>query len=330
MSARITGYIRQHHLALVALFFALTGTAYAVDGPLAGTNQVGSEDIIDAEVKQQDVANNAIGTGKIPDGAIRSADVANDTTDFGLIAEDLEAGSVGTSEVAEGSLTGTDISNKTLTGEDVAFNSLFGAVVADESLTGADVDNSSLTGADVQNSSLSGSDIAPGALTGSDIADDSLGGEEIDESDLALPFRAIDDGPDAGECEGVLSAGKEPCADIDSLTVLPPATTRIFIAASGGWSKELGDPADSECDIFVSGPQSAIEAELFMGDNSGFGGGHSSRSAAMPFTLNATTDFLQAGTYRIELGCADNSSGDQDTFIHDAHISALALPAEGP
>jgi hypothetical protein len=334
MSSRIAAYIRQHHLALVAIFFALSGTAYAVDGPLPGTNQVGSEDIIDAEVKTQDVANNAIGSGKIPDGAVRSADVANDTTDFGLTAQDLEKGSVSFEEVLDNSLFGDDIKDATLTGTDIApasltgaeveDSSLTGADVGDSSLTGADVANSSLTGADVQNSSLTGSDIAPGSLTGSDIADtSSIGGAEIDESDLdisSLVF-ARDAGSELGQCDGLLSSSQEICADV-SVTLSQPS--RVFIVASGGWSKELGDPAESLCRIEVD-DQDPPEHLLFMGDNTGFGGGHSAPRRAMPFTLNATTGSLDAGTHTIALKCEDNSSGDQDTLIGNARISALVV-----
>jgi hypothetical protein len=286
MGESIRGHIRSNVIGYVALFVALSGTAYAVDGPLPGTNQVGSEDIIDAEVKQQDVANNAIGTGKIPDGAIRSADVANDTTDFGLIAEDLEAGSVGTSEVANGTLTGADIAANAITGIDVA----------------------------------------RGSLTGADIADtDSIGGAEIDESDLdvsSLGVFAVDDGTDENECEGVLPRSSfEVCVDV-FVTLSQPS--RILIIATGAWSKLEGDAGLSRCRLDVNDvPEPG--SEMFMGDNTGFGGGHRLIIFADPFTLNATTNVLPAGSHDIELKCQDQSEGDQGTFIESQHMSALAI-----
>lgn len=89
MAARICTYIRQHHLALVALFLALGGTAYAVDGPLPGTNQVGSEDIINNDVKSADIADgrifnldladNIIQSGKIQDGTLTGGDINEST-----------------------------------------------------------------------------------------------------------------------------------------------------------------------------------------------------------------------------------------------------------
>ena len=50
MSSRIADHIRRNVYGLIAIFIALSGTAYAVDGPLAGQNQVGSADIINGEV----------------------------------------------------------------------------------------------------------------------------------------------------------------------------------------------------------------------------------------------------------------------------------------
>ena len=72
-------------VAYLALFVALSGTALAVDGPLAGQNTVGSEDIInsevrtgdigDAEVSGNDLAPDAVGSGKIVDRQVKNADL---------------------------------------------------------------------------------------------------------------------------------------------------------------------------------------------------------------------------------------------------------------
>jgi hypothetical protein len=76
-------------VALIALFVAMIGTAQAVDGPLAGQNQVGSADIIDNDVRTQDIRDanlttadiraDAVTTGKILDGEVRTADVRDDS-----------------------------------------------------------------------------------------------------------------------------------------------------------------------------------------------------------------------------------------------------------
>ena len=113
---RISNYIRQHHLALVALFFALGGgVAWAAD-------TIGSADIIDGEVKTLDIGQNQVRSGDIGGGQVQSTDVADDTT--------------------SNALTGTDIAADSLGGADVA--GLAGADIKDNSLKGADVDESSL------------------------------------------------------------------------------------------------------------------------------------------------------------------------------------------
>ena len=90
---------------LLAIFAALTGTAYAVDGPLAGQNTVGSEDIIDSEVRSADVANGSVQTADIKNDDVRSSDVRDDTLpDGGLVGADI----------APNSLTGADIVEPTL------------------------------------------------------------------------------------------------------------------------------------------------------------------------------------------------------------------------
>ena len=86
----ISRHIRSNVIGYMALFVALSGTAYAVDGPLPGQNQVGSADIINDDV--------------------RSVDIRDDTQAAGgLAAADLGPDSVGTSEVAPDSLDAVDL-----------------------------------------------------------------------------------------------------------------------------------------------------------------------------------------------------------------------------
>ena len=64
MSARIRRHIRSNVVGYLSLFVALSGTAYAIDGPLPGQNQVGSSDIINGEVKALDLGGNAVRSGR--------------------------------------------------------------------------------------------------------------------------------------------------------------------------------------------------------------------------------------------------------------------------
>ena len=106
---------------LVAAFIALAGTAYAVDGPLAGQNTVGSEDIIDSEVKSADVANGSVQTADIKNDDVRSSDVRDDSQpDGGLVGADIAADSLTGADIASGSISGVEVHDGTLTGADIA------------------------------------------------------------------------------------------------------------------------------------------------------------------------------------------------------------------
>ena len=121
MQARIRNHIRGNVVAYTALFVLLSGTAYAVDGPLAGRDTVGSADIIDQEVKAADIRNGDVRRDEIAAEAVKGEKIGN--------------GEVTSADVLDGSLTGADLANSSLTGADVDF----------DSLTGDDVDESSLS-----------------------------------------------------------------------------------------------------------------------------------------------------------------------------------------
>lgn len=93
-------YLRQNHLALLALFLLVTGgSAYA----LAGSNTVTADDIVEGQVKSPDVA------------GLQSADVSDDTlTGGGLTRADLAPASVRSGEVAADSLGGAAVDEGTL------------------------------------------------------------------------------------------------------------------------------------------------------------------------------------------------------------------------
>jgi hypothetical protein len=127
MSARIAAYIRQHHLGLVAIFLALSGTAYATHPGGANTistediinNEIRSEDIRSANVQNPDLGNSAVTSGKIAEGHVRTADVLDDN----LTGTDIaNTDSLGSPEI--GGLGSADITDDSLTGDDVQESSL--------------------------------------------------------------------------------------------------------------------------------------------------------------------------------------------------------------
>src|SRR3954451_23653124 len=98
MQHTIANHIRSNIVGYIALFlFAMGGSAYALDGPLPGQNQVGSEDIINGEVKTGDIgtsevkANNvapdSLGGGKIVDRSVKNADLGLGASSSNTIAD---------------------------------------------------------------------------------------------------------------------------------------------------------------------------------------------------------------------------------------------------
>jgi len=99
---RITNYARQHHLALVALFFALGGgAAWAAD-------TIGSADIIDGEVSSADLRDGGVKAVDIGANQVRTSEVANNAVgdpESALIADD---------EIVDGSVDGQDVNEASL------------------------------------------------------------------------------------------------------------------------------------------------------------------------------------------------------------------------
>ncbi len=165
MSARIREHIRANVYGLVAVFIALGGTAYAVDGPLPGQDQVGSGDIIDTEVKAPDIGKDAVRSDEVQDeslvgadidtGGVSSSEVLNNTlTHFDLGGDsvswpELDPDTFDPAEIAEvapGFVFG--IANDSIQSEEVSANSLSGSDIGNDSLTGADIDEATLGAVD--------------------------------------------------------------------------------------------------------------------------------------------------------------------------------------
>ena len=131
MSSRIAGHLRSNVVGYVAVFIALSGTAYAVDGPLAGQNQVGSADIINGDVQVSDIGQGAVATDEIANGQVKSADIG----DAEVKAPEIAGGAVTSAEIAAGAVTSASVLNDNLTGGDVAPNSLKGPDIDESTLS---------------------------------------------------------------------------------------------------------------------------------------------------------------------------------------------------
>ena len=89
-ASKLRSHIQHNLVAYVALFVALSGSAYAVNGPLAGRNTVGSADIINNEVRSTDLRTDGV----------QSSDVLDET----LSGQDVGAGSITGADIEESSL----------------------------------------------------------------------------------------------------------------------------------------------------------------------------------------------------------------------------------
>ena len=87
----------------------VTGTAYAA-------NTVFSSDIVDGEVKGNDLAADSVGSGKIADQQVKNAD--------------LGLGASSSNTIADGGIQGIDVKDNTLKGADIDESSLVGAPTA--------------------------------------------------------------------------------------------------------------------------------------------------------------------------------------------------------
>ncbi len=116
---RISEYLRQNAIALVALFFALTGGVGWATHP-GGANTIDSADIINAEVGTADLATAAVNAArlapdsvvasKVVDETIRSADVLNNS----LLSEDILDGTIDGIDIATNGVRGVDVDESTL------------------------------------------------------------------------------------------------------------------------------------------------------------------------------------------------------------------------
>jgi hypothetical protein len=85
MAAGFVSYLRRHHIGLVALCIALTGTAYAATLP---RNGVGTRQLKDNAVTSAKIKRNAVTWAKIRRNAVTSRKVR----DGSLLAKDFKAG----------------------------------------------------------------------------------------------------------------------------------------------------------------------------------------------------------------------------------------------
>jgi hypothetical protein len=160
------------HLTYANVMVTLLAFVVFAGGAAYAANTVFSSDIVDGEVKTNDLAASAVASGKIADQQVKNQDLGLGASSSNTIAD----GGVQGIDVKDNTLKGADIDESTLSniggggpaGGDlfgtypnptIKANAVGGGKVADESLTLADIKDESLTGHDIQDNTIGGADV---------------------------------------------------------------------------------------------------------------------------------------------------------------------------
>jgi hypothetical protein len=293
MSSRIRDHIRSNVVGYIAVFIALGGTAFAVDGPLPGVNQVGSQDIINGEVDTLDLAPGSVTTGRIANGGVSPGDLAGD-----VISDDTLNPLTGSTKVASGAIKE----------DELGASSVFGAEVAPGSLDGTDIADGSLHGGDLADGSIGAADLGAGSVGTAAVATNSLTGADVDES----TFSGLD-GHDA------FDAGCDPSAqayiDCASLTFTAGHRMQVLTTFTYGFSTSNGDPF-GHCATTLDGAETSITFSSSTED-----------TVALEVAGTPVVDVITVGSGEHTLGfkCAEDVPDDHDIVYQDIRIAALEL-----
>lgn len=166
----VSRHIRSNAVAYLALFFALTGSAAALQGKNT--------------VKTKDIANNAVTTPKIRGGAVTAAKLAQGSVGAAQLAPgsvgaaQLAAGAVGSSALATGAVGTSALAADAVTLDKIApgvidNGILDGAVttekLADEAVTTAKLDDEAVTSGQIDDEAVTTPKLDDEAVTGSKV-----------------------------------------------------------------------------------------------------------------------------------------------------------------
>jgi hypothetical protein len=139
-----------HAIALLALFVALGGSAYAVssiNGALLKRGSVPGSKLKKSAVTSAKLAGNAVTSAKIAGGAVRAADLGAGAVGTANLAD----GAVANGKLAGGAVTNGKLGDGAVTGAKLAGDSVDGSKVADGSIGGVDLTPSGFSAATLQN-----------------------------------------------------------------------------------------------------------------------------------------------------------------------------------
>ena len=160
----IRNHLRSHAIGYVAIFIALTGTAVAA-------NTVRSEDIVNGQVKTEDISNA---------NGVRSADVRDDTSiDGGLEAVDLSADSVGGSEILTDAVGSSEILTDAVGGTELAIDAVSSAEIRTDGVNASEIATDAVRGDEIRVNSIDTTDLDFDSVTKPDLDDNAVGAASI-------------------------------------------------------------------------------------------------------------------------------------------------------
>jgi hypothetical protein len=129
-------------IALVALFVAMTGSAFAAPKFL-----VRSAQIVDSTIRTVDLRDNAVTSPKIADATVTANDLGSD--------------SVGSDEIAKDAVNSDEIAKDAVKADEIAPEAVASSEVADQSLTQDDLGPNSVGSSELQAGAVRASELGP-------------------------------------------------------------------------------------------------------------------------------------------------------------------------
>ncbi len=301
MSAGIRQHIRSNVYGLIAVFIALSGTAYAIDGPLPGQNQVGSQDIINDEVAAADIAPDAVRTPMVLAETLLGSDIA----DGAISSSEVLDESLGAADIDTGGVTSSEVLNSTLTDADLAADSVGSWELDNNAFNSEIAETSPGYPFGITNDSIQSREVSPDSLNGSDVATNSLTGANIDERTL----NALD-GNDAHDqtCNPETNSYLQ-CAELSFNAGRPMSVLMMATYQYHG----VDDNPLGRCRTTLDGAEIS-EARLYNSDHSSEIGGS-----------QVDVVDVDAGSHTFGLDCNEIYPDDHDLIVADIDLAEVQL-----
>ena len=173
MGNRVAAHLRQNVYGLVAVFIALSGTAYAA-------NEWTGENIVDESLTGADIGNSSLNGGELSPATLGPREIIGDSLATGqiknesLTGDDLRNASLNGGELSPATLGPREIIGESLGRNQIATGGVGSLEVLDQSLFGQDIGENAISSDEIAADGVNGSDVAANTLTTADIAEDTL------------------------------------------------------------------------------------------------------------------------------------------------------------